>query len=287
MSNKLVYKKIFIDSNYRLPQSRSSADFVVELNENLEVPEGTRLHITDISIGATWKTTEVGFYEYLYVMIYDNNDAFVKNFRLYLGNKIYFAEQIAFDIHAGLNTNTEDLNAGGIFNYAYASATRTVEFSIKDGLNYKVKIPTNDELATYVGGVWNTTQQNYDSNNPLSINYLLSNYVPSNPLTVWTSSYLNLVPFRYIFISSPTLSDYRYSAPNTYSSSIIKKVLVNQQLGGVINDAGSSLSEDYIDIGNKNLKRLEFRITDERGTVMNLYGIPVQFALLLSNPSAY
>ena len=287
MSNKLVYKKIFVDSNYRLSQSRSSADFVIELNENIEVPEGTRLHITDISIGATWKTTEVGFYEYLYVMIFDNTDTFVKNFRLYLGNKIYFSEQLCFDMHAGLNTNTEDLNSGGIFNYAYASATRTVEFSIKDGLNYKVKIPTDEELSNYVNNTWNTVSSNYDSNNLLSINYLLSNYVPSNPLTVWTSSYLNLVPFRYIFISSPTLSDYRYSAPNTYSSSIIKKVLVNQQLGGVINDAGSSLSEDYIDIGNKNLKRLEFKITDERGVVMNLYGIPVQFALLLSNPSAY
>ena len=282
-----MYKKIFVDSNYRLPQSKSSADFIVELNENLEVPEGTRLHITDISIGATWKTTEVGFYEYMYVMISDNTDTFVKNFRIYLGNKIYFSEQLCFDIHAGLNSNTEDLNANGIFNYAYSSATRTVEFSIKDGLNYKVKIPTNEELATYVNNTWDTNSTNYDSNNPLSINYLLSNYVPSNPLTVWTSSYLNLVPFRYIFISSPTLSDYRYSAPNTYSSSIIKKVLVNQQLGGVINDAGSSLSEDYIDIGNKNLKRLQFKITDERGTVMNLYGIPVQFALLLSNPSAY
>ena len=44
---------------------------------------------------------------------------------------------------------------------------------------------------------------------------------------------------------------------------------------------------DYIDIGKKNRKRLQFKITDERGTVMNLYGIPVQFALLLSNPSAY
>ena len=282
-----MYKKIFIDSNYRLPQSRSSADFVVALNENLEVPEGTRLHITDISIGATWKTTEVGFYEYMYVMVFDNTDTFVKNFRIYLGNKIYFAEQLAFDIHQSLNTNTEDLNTGGIFNYAYASATRTVEFSIKDGLNYKVKIPTDEELANYVNNTWDTVSANYDSNNPLSINYLLSNYVPSNPLTVWTSSYLNLVPFRYIFISSATLSDYRYSAPNTYSSSIIKKVLVNQQLGGVINDAGSSLSEDYIDIGNKNLKRLEFKIIDERGVVMNLYGIPVQFALLLSNPSAY
>ena len=47
MSNKLVYKKIFIDSKYRTPQSRSSSDFSVELNENLETPEGTRLYITE------------------------------------------------------------------------------------------------------------------------------------------------------------------------------------------------------------------------------------------------
>ena len=288
MSNRgLTYKKIFVDSKYRLPQSNSSSDFSIELNENVECPDGTRLHITDISIPATFKTTEVGFYEYIYVMIFDNSDVFVKNFRIYLGNKIYFSEQLTFDIHTGLNSNTEDLNAGGIFNYAYSSATRTVEYSIKDGLNYKVKIPTDDELSNYVGNTWNTTQANYDSNNILSINYLLSNYVASSPLTVWTSSYLNLVPFRYLFISSPTLSDYRYSAPTSYSSSIIKKVLVNQQLGGIINDAGSSLSEDYIDISGRSLKRLDFRITDERGVVMNLYNIPVQFALLISNPAYY
>ena len=74
----------------------------------MECPEGTRLHITDISLPASWKTTEVGFYEYLYVMIFDNSDVFVKNLRIYLGNKIYFAKQLTFDIHAGLNTNTED-----------------------------------------------------------------------------------------------------------------------------------------------------------------------------------
>ena len=287
MSNKLVYKKIFVDSKYRLPTSKSSSDFSIELNENVELPEGTRLHIVDISLPTSFKTTEVGFYEYMYVMIYDNSDVFVKNFRIYLGNKIYFSEQLCFDIHAGLNTNTEDLNAGGIFNYAYSSATRTVDFSIKDGLNYKVKIPTDEELANYVNNTWDTVSVNYDSNTPLSINYLLSNYIASSPLTVWTSSYLNLVPFRYLFISSSALSDYRYSAPNTYSSNIIKKVLISQQLGGIVNDAGSSLSEDYIDVSNRNLKRLDFRITDERGVVMNLYNINVQFALLLSNPSAY
>ena len=287
MSNKLVYKKIFVDSKYRLPSSKSSSDFSIELNENVELPEGTRLHIVDISLPTSFKTTEVGFYEYMYVMIYDNNDTFVKNFRIYLGNKIYFSEQLCFDIHAGLNTNTEDLNAGGIFNYAYSSATRTVDFSIKDGLNYKVKIPTDEELANYVNNTWDTVSANYDSNNPLSINYLLSNYIASSPLTVWTSSYLNLVPFRYLFISSSALSDYRYSAPNTYSSNIIKKVLITQQLGGIVSDSGSSLSEDYIDVSNRNLKKIDFRITDERGVVMNLYNINVQFALLLSNPSAY
>ena len=287
MSNKLVYKKIFVDSKYRLPTSRSSSDFSIELNENVELPEGTRLHIVDISLPTSFKTTEVGFYEYMYVMIFDNSDVFVKNFRIYLGHIIYFSEQLCFDIHAGMNTNTEDLNAGGIFNYAYSSATRTVDFSIKDGLNYKVKIPTDEELANYVNNTWDTVSANYDSNNPLSINYLLSNYIASSPLTVWTSSYLNLVPFRYLFISSSALSDYRYSAPNTYSSNIIKKVLISQQLGGIVNDAGSSLSKDYIDVSNRNLKRLDFRITDERGVVMNLYHINVQFALLLSNPSAY
>ena len=285
MSNKLTYKKIFIDSSYRLPSSRSSADFSIELNENLETPEGTRMYITDVSIPAVWKSTEINFYEYLYVMIYDNSNVFVKNFRVYLGNKIYFASQLCFDINEGLNSNTTNLSAGGIFNYSYDEATRTVEFSIKDGLNYKVKIPTDTELANYVNNTWNTTQANYDSNNPVSINYLLSNFVPTSPLTTWTSSYLNLVPFRYLFITSNALTDYHYSAPNSYSSAIIRKVLVTEQLGGVVNDNSAPHQKDYVSVGNKNLRKLDFKITDEKGIVMNLYDIPVQFALLLSHPN--
>ena len=97
------------------------------------------MFVSEVSIPAAWKTTQVGFFEYLYVMSFDNTDTFVKNFSIYLGNKIYFAEQLSFDIHAGLDSKTEDLNTGGIFNYAYSSATRTVEFNIKDGLNYKIK----------------------------------------------------------------------------------------------------------------------------------------------------
>jgi hypothetical protein len=285
MSNRLTYKKIFVDSTYRLASSKSSADFSIELNENLETPENTRLYITDVSIPAVWKSTEINFYEYLYVMIYDNTNTFVKNFRIYLGNKIYFASQLCFDVNEGLNSNTTDLSAGGIFVYSYDEATRTVEFKIKEGLNYKVKIPTDTELANYVGGSWDNVSAPYNSSNPVSINYLLSNFVPSSPLTTWTSSYLNLIPFRYLFITSNALTDYRYSAPNSYSSAIIRKVLITEQLGGVINDNSAPHQEDYIDIGGKNLRKLDFKITNEQGVVMNLYDIPVQFALLLHSPN--
>ena len=284
MSNRLTYKKIFIDSKYRTEQSTSSSDFSIELNENLELPDDTSLYVTDISIPAVWKTTEVGFYEYMYVMVF-NGDTLVNNFRHYLGNKIYFAEQLCFDIVEGMNNNTTDLSAGGIFVYSYSSATRTIEIKVKDGLPYTIKIPTDTELGNYVNGVWDTGQSNYDNRKPVSINNLLSNFVPTNPIATWTSSYLNLVPFRYVFITSNALSDYHYSAPNSYSSSIIKKVLCTEQLGGIINDNQAPHHEDFINVGGRNLKRLDFKITDESGTVMNLYDIPVQFALLLATPS--
>ena len=283
MSNRLTYKKIFIDSKYRSIQSNSSADFSIELNESLELPDDTRMYVTDISVPAVWKTTENNFYEYLYVMVF-NGDTLVKNFRVFLGNKIYFAEQLCFDMVEGMNNNTTDLSAGGIFVYAYSSATRTVEIKVKDGLPYTIKIPTDEELQNYVNGIWDNGSVPYDNRNPVSINHLLSNFVPTSPIAVWTSSYLNLVPFRYIFITSNALSDYRYSAPNSYSSSIIRKVLVTEQLGGIINDNQAPHHEDFINVGGRNLKRIDFKITNETGTVMNLYDIPVQFALLLATP---
>ena len=115
---------------------------------------------------------------------------------------------------------------------------------------------------------------------------MLSNYVETSPLTVWTSSYLNLVPFRALYLTSPELSDGHYASPNSYSSSIIRKILINQQLGGVVNDDhGGAFSQDYLDVGNRNLRKLSFKITDQTGKVMNLYNIPVEFSILFSNSS--
>ena len=284
MYNRLTYKKIFVDSKFRLPNSKSSSDFDIELNENFECPQGTKCWITEVSLPTSFKTTEVGFYENLYVMVFDG-DTLVKNFKVWLGNKVYFAEQLAYDINEGLNNNTNDLYADGIFVYAYSSATRTVEYKIKDGLTYTFKFPTDEELQNYVGSLWDVGQTTYDSSNPISINYLLSNYVPTSPLTTFTSSYMNLVPFRSLMIHCPQLADHRYSSPSSYSSNIVKKVIIDAQLGGIVNEINSAFHEDFLDVSNKNLKKLSFRITDTNNKTMNLYNIDVQFSIVFSHPS--
>ena len=126
----------------------------------------------------------------------------------------FVSSQFCFGINEGLNSNTTDLPAGGIFVYAYDEATRTVEFSIKEGLNYKVKIPTDTESCNYVNGQWDGVSVPYDNRDPVSINYLLNNFVPTNGgLTTRTSSYLNLVPFRNVMLHCPELADHHYSSP--------------------------------------------------------------------------
>ena len=285
LSNKLTYKKCFIDSQYRLPQSSSSSDFVVELEQNFECPAGTKCWITEVSLPTTWKTTENGFYEYLYYMLYNDSDVLLRTGRVYLGNKIYFAEQLSNDLVAGLNNDVRDLNSDNdIFVYAYNASNRTLSISVADGLNFRLKIPTDNELANYVNNVWTTPS--YNNRDPVSINYLLSNYVATNGgLSTWTSSYLNLVPFRSVMIHCPELADHHYSAPASYSSNIVKKVLIDQQLGGVVNDTNTAFHEDFIDVSNRNLKRLNFRITDTNNKTINLYDINCQFSLVFSHPS--
>ena len=93
-------------------------------------------------------------------------------------------------------------------------------------------------------------------------------------LTTWTSSYLNLVPFRSVMIHCPELADHHYSSPSSYSSHIVRKVLIDAQLGGVVNDTNSAFHEDYIDVSNRNLKRLSFRITDTK-TKQSTYMISI------------
>ena len=62
-------------------------------------------------------------------------------------------------------------------------------------------------------------------------------------------------------------------------------MLIDSQLGGVVNDLNTAFHEDSIDVSNKNLKRLSFRITNSENKWMNLYDLDVQFSIVFANPN--
>ena len=100
--------------------------------------------------------------------------------------------------------------------------------------------------------------------------------------SLFTSFPIDLNPYRILYISFPELSNYNQHIPTGYSSSIIKKILVNSGTSGTIYDEYPMVS-DYIDVSHKNLKRLHFRIVDDTNKVVNLHGIAISFSLIFKN----
>ena len=211
------------------------------------------MFVTECSFSTPFYTTEKGFCERFYIMLYNSSNVLLRSTAVDVSGEMYFANQLSFKIQSELNTAFNDI-VPDLFLTVYGQSERKMELKLNDPLTYKIKIPTDEELETYVNGEWNRGQFEYDNLRPKSINYLLSNYIAYDPASSWLSGYFNLVPFQNVYINSPQLSDYKYSAPNNFSSSVIKKVQFNQQLGGVISDYTSPIYADFIGVGGKILR---------------------------------
>ena len=261
MSDRLTYSKVYVDSAYRLSESNSTSDFIIELDQNFEIPPRTNMFVTECSFSTPFYTTEKGFYDIFYIVLYSSSNVLLRSTAVYVSGEICYANQLSFKIQSELNAAFNDI-APDLFLTVYGKSERNMELKLKDPLNYKIKIPTDEELLSYVNDKWDRGQFEYDNLRPKAINYLLSNYIAYEPATSWLSGYFNLVPFQniyiYIYINCPQVSDYKYSAPNNFSSSVIKQVQFNQQLGGVITDFTAPIYADFIDVGGKHIQRLHF-----------------------------
>ena len=130
---------------------------------------------------------------------------------------------------------------------------------------YNFKLPTDKELQE--SSIWNG-------------NVLEAKVATNN---TWASGLLNLNPFNALYIVCTELSDFHYSAPDGYSNSIIKKTNMMFNVGGITVSTSPPLVNDWIDVSNRSLKRLRFRITGSRGKTVNLHGQNVSFTLLFVN----
>ena len=73
-NRKITYNKVYVDSQKRLPQSESSSDFILQMNENLEAHPNTVMYVLDEVIPQSYYTTPEGFYQFMYVIIYSSGN---------------------------------------------------------------------------------------------------------------------------------------------------------------------------------------------------------------------
>ena len=275
-NRKLTYNKVYVDSQKRLPQSESSSDFIIQMNENLETHPNTVMYVMDEVIPQSYYTTPEGFYQFMYVITYNTSGGSVQAYlKIDLKNQVFFASQLVGRISNLLSQEAVSQSLpSNLFTSSYDSDQRRMILNITDNA-YSFKVPTDKELQEST--IWSDNILE----DPMSVNNLMGNYeatVPTN--TTWTSGLMNLNPFNSLFIVSTELSDFHYSAPDGYSNSIIKKVNMMLNVGGITVSQSAPLVNDWIDVSNRSLKRLRFRITDARGKTINLHNAPVSFTLL-------
>ena len=92
-SRKLTYNKIFVDSEQRLAGSNSSSDFVIELNETLECFGNTVMYVIEETIPASIFTTQRGFYENFYLILYNSSDNSVNRYiTVNIAEEVFFCK---------------------------------------------------------------------------------------------------------------------------------------------------------------------------------------------------
>ena len=191
-NRKLTYNKVYVDSQKRLPQSESSSDFIMQMNENLETHPNTAMYVMDEVIPQSYYTTPEGFYQFVYVIVYNTSDGSVQAYlKVDFKNQVFFASQLVGRISNLLSQ--EAVNQGlpaDLFTSNYDSDQRRMILNITDN-GYNFKLPTDKELQE--SSIWNGNVLE----DPMSVNNLIGNYeamVATN--NTWASGLLNLNPFN-------------------------------------------------------------------------------------------
>jgi len=253
-------RKLYIDSRFKSPDSKSNSNFYVDLPQVLLMPESTGFYLDDISIPVAW-----------YAVGKDRND------HLYykVNNEVGYAivPEGNYTLISLNNKIVQLLNGNGRDNYFVSTPNvDAVTMGITITINATLELLTDEQL---VGAGFTTT-------NPMSINNVLRNLIPkvNTHTSPYVSGYIDLIPIRNIYITSTGLGNF-----NTLSISgeraIVKKVPVTSGYGEIIHDQ-TVLGIDFLDCSHQTLSRIGFQLKDVFGNEINLNGQHWSFSIVFS-----
>ena len=264
----LPIKKLYIDSRSKSSDSVSHTDFQIDLPTTLLMPENSGFYLTDVSIPISWFMIDNGNNKLYFKLYYpDTHETLANAWTVTIPKGDYNVATLAEAMQTHMNLIVHNgAHIPDIDQHTFSfEVTPIVELNaiqiFTNNKQVQFKILTNDEL-------------NNESNitKPLnSLNEMLQNYTISDYNTIWYSDYVNLHPIRNLYICSPNLGTFSTMSMNG-DRTIIKKVPVSANYNEMIIDQNIYTGLDFIDCSRQTLSRLEFKLKDHSGNIMNLNG---------------
>ena len=282
----LTYKKVYVNSKYRTPNSRGISDFQIELRETFEIPDGTIMQVHELAIPNTWYSINENnrnlYFQHRVLAPATPTGAVYLRIELPIGN--YTAPELANVIQTELNFFFDVTGRDNTYTTTYNTISNKITI-VSNYLEVIFMVLPDSMIATNAGSFSNSV----DLNNLKSINDTLNTPLPldfSTSTAPWASGFVNLLSHQDIYISCPELSNNNFHSPSSFSNAIVKKVPVNASFAGIINDPYGVTDYDYVNVSRRSIRRLTFRITDETGNLIDFNGVNLSFSLLFHNTDA-
>ena len=273
----LPVKKIYVDSKYKTPDSKSDANFKFQLPQTCYMPDDTKFFISDVAIPHTWYTVNDFNYK-LYLRTFDavgtQNDYIITLTKgTYNGTTFKNQLQVKIQLATGtLPTMNFDPTTNQLSCYI-----GSLEFQFLT--DYELQDP-----ATLTAGNFAWNGPAYDKSNLQSANNIISNttdystaYVQSNPMY----KQLNLHAIRNVYIHSPNLGNFNTLGPRG-ESTVIKKVPVNNNYSEMIFSDYNAGQMDALDCSKQTLRQLHFILTNVDGIEIPFNGNHVSFSIVFN-----
>ena len=257
----LPIKKLYIDSRWKDPNSKSDTDFSIQLPQNYHMPKNTVFFIDHVCIPVSWYSVQKGRNNRFYFRI---GSGALQNVEIPENN--YKADTLVAELAKAINTVAPNYVTG-----TYDTELNTITITLTNA-GVVLAIPSDNTLLSL-----------YGQSMPLnSINSVLRNYsdIVYTKINPFFCDYIDLFPIRNLYLVSSNLGNHNTMSV-TGECGIIKQITVNASYNQLIVD-NQVLGADYLDCSNQNLSLLNFKLCDVFGSTIDLNGNHWSFSIIFS-----
>ena len=268
-------RKIYIDTRFKAPESKSNSDFVIDLPVTVEIPECI-CFVNDFVIPVSWTVCDYRNKN----MYYSVNFLSTLSYHTFaVEEKNYNGDSLSVELKAKfLETLTSSMSNSFTISCSTNYVDNVFIISIND-----IRAISDGDVCTIIiysdtdlkNGLWNNKKLDL----PRTLNNLLNLNV--SPVITDSNHYLtnlDLHSTRNLYLHSSTLNNYDIIS-NWGCDTIIKKIPVRASYNELIFDSQQQ-GFDNLRLDKLSFNKMNFWLTDSYNNIMDLKGSHFSFSVL-------